>query len=625
MAGEWVSRKIGSLGRVVTGKTPSTTDPTNFGGNYPFITIPDLDGRVLIDRTARTLSERGADSMRRSLLPSGSVMMSCIATVGKCGITTRPSFTNQQINSVIPGTDVDSRLLYYVFTQLNHELESAGGGGSVYTNVSKSRFSDIDVVIPANLREQRTIAHILGTLDDKIELNRRMNETLEAMARAIFKSWFVDFDPVRAKMEGRQPVGMSAEIAALFPDAFEDSPLGKIPKGWRAGTVGDIGENIRKPVKPDEIPEETPYIGLEHIPRGSIALSDWGNAVDVTSNKSIFKIGQILFGKLRPYFHKVGVAPIDGVCSTDVVVISPKGEEWFGLLLGHLSSIDFINYTDAVSTGTKMPRTNWNDMSRYEIGIPSPDISAIFTERIFLPVVKKIHANIMETKTLSEIRDTLLPKLLSGELDVSDIDIELPEDDQDAAIGPPSDTTVPVPDNPVEPEEDDDEDDAPANERPVPVDEWETDEVMAMFRQAARHLGTVDRTELLRSVADAMDFQRLGPHIRKVLQGHLQAAVRRRIIDAEGQIVWLATPAMADYTRDELVRTIYSVTPRNQWQEREDIIRAAAEYLGFRRLHETVSGPIQKALRYLIREKVMEREGTQIRRTGYQNYNMARD
>ena len=195
----WVKRKIGALGRVVTGKTPSTADSSNFDGPYPFITIPDLDGRVLIDSTKRTLSEKGAAILQSSLLPPGAVLMSCIATVGRCGVTTRPSFTNQQINSVIPGGSIDSRFLYYVFTQLGHRLESAGGGGSVYTNVSKSRFSDIEVVIPFDLTKQRAIAHILGTLDDKIELNRRMNETLEAMARALFKSWFVDFDPVRAK------------------------------------------------------------------------------------------------------------------------------------------------------------------------------------------------------------------------------------------------------------------------------------------------------------------------------------------------------------------------------------------------------------------------------------------
>lgn len=125
----WISKRVGELGRVVTGKTPSTKISENFGGPYPFITIPDLDGRVYISETSRTLSELGARAIQGAQLPAGAVLISCIATIGRCGITSKPSFTNQQINSVIPNNTVDARFLYYVFTQLGKELERAGGGG----------------------------------------------------------------------------------------------------------------------------------------------------------------------------------------------------------------------------------------------------------------------------------------------------------------------------------------------------------------------------------------------------------------------------------------------------------------------------------------------------------------
>lgn len=148
MGDEWTTYKIGDLGKVVTGKTPSTKEPENFVGEYPFITIPDLGDKVYIDSSERTLSDIGASKMKSLLLPPNSVMMSCIATIGKCGITTKPSFTNQQINSVICKPKiVDPLFLYYTFTQLGYELESAGGGGSVYTNVSKSRFSEISITL----------------------------------------------------------------------------------------------------------------------------------------------------------------------------------------------------------------------------------------------------------------------------------------------------------------------------------------------------------------------------------------------------------------------------------------------------------------------------------------------
>ena len=440
MGSDYVKRKIGSLGRVVTGKTPPTSDSSNFGGQYPFITIPDLNGRVFIDCAERTLSDKGAKLLRSCLLPPGAVMMSCIATVGKCGITTKPSFTNQQINSVIPSDDVDSRFLYYLFTQIGHELESAGGGGSVYTNVSKSRFSDIEIIFPADLNEQRAISHILGTLDDKIELNRQMNQTLEEMARAIFKSWFVDFDPVRAKVAVRREhpdwsnaqvsqaacPNLKPEIAELFPDEFENSELGEIPKGWRVGKIDDVGDNPRRGVQPANIQPGTPYIALEHMPKRCVTLSDWGVADDLESNKFEFKMGEILFGKLRPYFHKVGIAPVDGVCSTDIVVVAPKSTVWFGFVLGHVSSAEFVEYTNAGSTGTKMPRTSWAEMARYKIVLPPQAVARAFTERL-QPFVDRIIAAVHESRTLAALRDALLPRLISGQLRVKDAERFLKE------------------------------------------------------------------------------------------------------------------------------------------------------------------------------------------------------
>jgi type I restriction enzyme S subunit len=267
--------------------------------------------------------------------------------------------------------------------------------------------------------EQQAILAVLGSLDDKIELNRRMNETLEAMARAIFKSWFVDFDPVRAKANGQPPPGLSAEIADLLPDSFEDTEPA-IPTGWKMGKLDDVATHPRRTVNPGDSPPGTPYIGLEHMPRQSIALSDWGVSDDVASNKFAFKKGEILFGKLRPYFHKVGPPVIDGVCSTDIVVVAPKQPCWFSYVLAVVSSTDFVNHTTACSTGTRMPRTNWKDMASYDIAVPPEPVAEAFNS-IVAPFVEKIHCNILESKTLAEIRDTLLPKLLSGEIRVGDL------------------------------------------------------------------------------------------------------------------------------------------------------------------------------------------------------------
>jgi type I restriction enzyme S subunit len=289
--------------------------------------------------------------------------------------------------------------------------------GATMPNLNTSIMAVVPFVLPP-LSEQKAIAEILGTLDDKIELNRRMNQTLEALARTIFKSWFVDFNPVRAKMDGHQPVGIGAETAALFPESFEKSRFGEIPCGWKWGIIGDIAKNHRRSIKPEDVDPETPYIGLEHMPRNSIAIDGWGKAADVVSDKFQYKKGEILFGKLRPYFHKVVVAVSEGVCSTDVLVVNTKKEENYGLLLGHLSSTEFINYVDAGSSGTKMPRTNWNYMSRYEIAIPPIELSHEYTILI-KPIIANITTNIEESSILGALRDTLLPRLMSGAVSIN--------------------------------------------------------------------------------------------------------------------------------------------------------------------------------------------------------------
>jgi type I restriction enzyme S subunit len=288
----------------------------------------------------------------------------------------------------------------------------------VQANFSLAELSSLEIPLP-DLPEQRAIAHILGTLDDKIELNRRMNETLEAMARTLFKSWFVDFDPVRAKAEGRDP-GLPKHVADLFPDRFVDSDLGEIPEGWKVGRFGDVAESPRRSIQPDQIEPASPYIALEHMPRHCIALSDWGTAEGVESNKFRFKTGEILFGKLRPYFHKVGVAPVDGVCSTDIVVVAPRSSHWFGFVLANISSVLFVEYTNASSTGTKMPRTSWSDMARYQVVIPPKMLAESFTNQIN-PTVNHIILAIHESRAIAALRNTLLPKLISGELRVQDV------------------------------------------------------------------------------------------------------------------------------------------------------------------------------------------------------------
>jgi type I restriction enzyme S subunit len=307
---------------------------------------------------------------------------------------------------------------YYLGHPIVREWIVRHAVGATMPNLNTSIMAALPFLLPP-LPEQRAIAQILGALDDKIELNRRMNATLEGMARALFQSWFVDFDPARAKLRGEQPAGLAPEIAALFPNALVETELGAAPEGWEVGTLGSVARQVPRTVRPDQLDPSTPYIGLEHMPKQSIALSLWGFAEGIASNKSEFRTGEFLFGKLRPYFHKVGIAPCDGVCSTDIVVVVPESTSWFGFVLGHISGNAFVEYTNAHSTGTKMPRTNWADMARYPIIVPSVAIACAYTNQI-KPICDRIIANIHEAAALAALRDALLPRLISGQLRVAD-------------------------------------------------------------------------------------------------------------------------------------------------------------------------------------------------------------
>ncbi len=310
---------------------------------------------------------------------------------------------------------LDNAYLKYCLSSdyVQSQLRSRASGTTV-SGIKQSELRKVRIALPP-IDEQKQIGQLFRALDDKIELNRKMNRTLEAMAQALFKSWFVDFEPVKAKAAGRAPESCDAETAALFPDEFVESELGAIPKGWRVGTLGDVCLNYRKPINPSAIEPNTPYIGLEHMPRKSIALDAWTSASRAESGKSWFEVGDILFGKLRPYFHKVGVAPVSGVCSTDVLVVKPKSANCFGFALAHLSSTELINHADKLSNGAKMPRAKWEDLADYKVALPAAALTAKYSA-LAASVVNEIRANIHQSRTLATLRDSLLPKLISGQL-----------------------------------------------------------------------------------------------------------------------------------------------------------------------------------------------------------------
>jgi len=372
--------------------------------------VPVIRGSNLSEDVGIRLNDDGlvfvsvekAQEFRRSMVQRGDLVFTCWGTIGQVGlIDARATFdryviSNKQMKLTPDPSIADSAFLYYAFSspQIMASIQAQAIGSSV-PGFNLGQLKAVSIPLPS-LSEQRRIAAVLGVLDDKIDLNRQMNRTLEEMAQVIFMSWFIDFD------------GHTDLV---------DSELGPIPRGWRVGSLGDVVAHVRDGVDPSAISPETPYVGLEHIPRKCAALDTWGTSADVESGKSKFKQGDVLFGKLRPYFHKVVIAPLDGVCSTDVLVLRPKSPGWFGFAFGHLFSTAIVDHASAMADGTKMPRTSWADLNRYKFALP-PEPVATRLDGIVRPVFERIHCNVFESKSLAALRDALLPKLISGEIRV---------------------------------------------------------------------------------------------------------------------------------------------------------------------------------------------------------------
>jgi type I restriction enzyme S subunit len=308
----------------------------------------------------------------------------------------------------------DPRFISYLLKTI--DFDSCSDKAAV-PGVNRNHLHMIKILLPA-IKEQNRIADILGSLDDKIELNRRMNETLEGMARAIFKSWFIDFDPVHAKAAGRQPEGMDAATVALFPDSFQPSPLGPIPKGWEVKPAADILEvNPKLSLKKGK---EVPYVDMKNVPTSGHRVIDWWNRKFLSGSK--FLNGDTLFARITPCTENGKTAFIDFLKegqtawgSTEFIVLrsKPPFPSVYSYLLARTPS--FREHAILAMTGSSgRQRVPADSLDKYFIARPGEAVLNSFG-RIANPLFAKIRSADEQNRWLSNIRDLLLPKLLSGE------------------------------------------------------------------------------------------------------------------------------------------------------------------------------------------------------------------
>lgn len=316
-------------------------------------------------------------------------------------MTDRPSFTNQQINTIVPSSKVDASFLYYALSTRKQELLSLGSATGVRTPIlNKSAFCDTKVVVPP-LPTQQRIAGILSAYDELIENSQRRIKVLETMARALYREWFVHF---------RFPGSENHPRVA--------SALGEIPQGWEVKKLGDLITYKRRATKPGPNLEERRYVPIDCLPSKSLALLEAKPTDEAQSSLQLFEKGDILFGAMRPYFHKVVVAPFSGVTRTTCFVFQPVRPEWHAFATMIAFDDATVAFANAHSQGATIPYAVWDgSLSEMPIVLPSVEVLQRF-ETVVAPKLSRLSQSFFTLGNLRRTRDLLLPRLLSGQINV---------------------------------------------------------------------------------------------------------------------------------------------------------------------------------------------------------------
>ena len=399
---EWIECKISYIGTVVGGATPSTKKPDNYeNGTIAWITPKDLStfsGRY-IQHGERNITESGLRSCSTQLLPKNTVLFSSRAPIGYVAIAANDVCTNQGFKSVIPNENTNPLFLYYLLKYNKDKIEGMGSG-TTFKEVSGNTMKNIVVSVPTDKKVQERISSMLGSIDDKIEENERINNNLEQQAKTLFKSWFVDCEPFN----------------------------GKQPDDWILGTIDDLAKDVVCGKTPSTKKEE--YYG-GYIP--FITIPDMHNCVySLNTARSLSTLGAESQSKKTLPVNSVCVScigtaglvtlvPVPSQTNQQINSIIPKNTVspyYVYLLMKTMSEI--INKLG--QSGSTIVNLNKAQFGKIEVIIPSTKVMLEFTELVE-PIFELILLNQKENNRLSNLRDTLLPKLMSGELDVSNIDL----------------------------------------------------------------------------------------------------------------------------------------------------------------------------------------------------------
>ncbi len=399
----WQTFQLDKVAEIIGGGTPKTSKQEYWGGDIPWLSVVDFNNDRRYVRTAeKKITEMGVKNSSTKLLQPGDTIISARGTVGVVAQIGYPMAFNQSCYGLRAFEHiVTPDFLYYLLTCASKELKQLANGG-VFDTIIRETFSRIQVQLPP-IKEQNSITEILNSFDNYIENLRDTNSTLEDISHAIFQSWFIDFDPVHAKAEGRAPEGMDAETAALFPDGFEASELGLVPKGWQVGKL----EGLLELAYGKALKATDRVFGLVPV-YGSGGITGYHNESLVNEPSIVVgrkgTVGSI-YWEDQPFF------PID-----TVFYVKTKNPLTYCYYLLKTLGLDGMNTDGAV------PGLNRNNAYRLPIVMAPRKVMDIF-DRIVAPLRQKIFSNIEQAKTITTLRDILLPRLISGQLCLPEVNV----------------------------------------------------------------------------------------------------------------------------------------------------------------------------------------------------------
>ena len=432
MAGEWEAVELGEVAAVRSGYAFKSSDWKDAG--IPVVKIANVKGGRLEMSGCSFVAESTAAESGEFRLTTGDILIAMtgyIGDVARVRKTDLPCVLNQRVGkfSVRDKKRLDADFLYtfLAWAETRQTIEALGYG-SAQPNVSPSLIHKVELPLPP-LAEQKAIAAVLGALDDKIELNRRMNATLEAMARALFQSWFVDFDPVRAKLDGRPPAALDPATAALFPEHLEETALGHTPKGWEVCPLSEkiqlLSGGTPKTSEPTYWDGDIPWYSVRDAPSET-------DVWVIRTDKHVTKLG-IANSAAQIFPEKTTIISARGTVGTLALTAVPMAmnQSCYGVrgVTGYGDYFTYYSLREATAQlqqrthGTVFDTITTETFKTLDCIFPTPKITAAF-DKLVEPLLGQIRANLHQSRTLATLRDTLLPKLLSGELSVAPTDKE---------------------------------------------------------------------------------------------------------------------------------------------------------------------------------------------------------